>query len=75
MGLTQCGSHNHGRYDHTSSQQDHTDRNHNHFHLSNLKSSFHDRLTNDDGGDRQKNGDDHQNDACGGACLYDESLA
>ena len=59
-----------------SSQQDHTDRNHNHFHLSNLKSNFHGHLTNDGGGDRQKNGDDdHQNDACGGACLYDESLA
>jgi hypothetical protein len=59
-----------------SNQQDHTDRNHNHFHLSNQKSSFHGRLTNDDGDDRQMSGDDdHQNDACGGACLYDESLA
>ena len=57
-----------------SSPQDHTDRNHSHFHLSNLKSSCHGHLTNDDSDDRQMN-DDHENDACGDACLYVESSA
>ena len=58
-----------------SNQQDHTDHNHNYFHLSNLKSSFHGHLTNDDGDGRQMSGDDDQSGACGGACLYAESLA
>ena len=70
-GLTQCGSHNHGKYDRKNNQQGHMGHsNHSHSHQSNQKANFHDRLRSDDGDDHLKNDGDH-----GDAYPYGASLA